>query len=152
MNKMMVLSGAAVLALAFESGAHADPMVLDCYNVKGKVVACKGNFPDGKPAAGAEFTLFNKDKVKMGSGKTDEHGVYLFKAPPDEYIVVIAAPPLLSSLPSNDIDAKSERPGWGGDWVDVDAVDRLDKMKLWQEQFLSEKGPLIEKAEDGHDK
>jgi len=39
MNKMMVLSGAALLAFGFGGAAKADQKVLDCYNVKGHVVA-----------------------------------------------------------------------------------------------------------------
>jgi len=152
MNRLMVLGGAVVLALAVESGAHAESMILDCYNVKGKVVACQGSYPDGNVAAGAEVTLFSKDKIKLGSGKADEHGVYLFKAPSDEYIVVIAGPSLLSSLSSPDIPAKPQRPGWDGNWVPFTAVDRLDKMEQWQDQFLSEKAPLIDKLEGNLDK
>ncbi len=121
MNRMMLLSSAAMLAIGFAGTAHADPKVLDCYNVKGQVIACQSNYPDGSAAANAEFTLYSKDKKTMlGHGKMDKHGVYLFKAPPtdeyDEYIVVVAGPSLLSSLPSTDITSRAQRPGWGGDW------------------------------------
>lgn len=152
MNKMMVLSGAVILALGFGGAAKADQKVLDCYNVKRQVVACKGNFPDGSDAAGADFTVFTKDrKTALGHGKMDKHGIYLFKAPPtdeyDEYIVVIAAPSLLSSLPSTDISARADRPGWGGDWVPMTAVDELDKLQQWRDQFLTETSPAADKVE-----
>lgn len=152
---MLNTTAALVLACAAWAGAAqaADTMVLDCYNVKGKVVACKGNYPDGTAAANADFTLFSKAHLKLGSGKTDEHGVYLFKAPPDEYIVVIGiAPDILTSLDSGSISSQPQRPGWNGDWVPVAAVDRLDQLKQWEDQFLSEKGPLIQKIEDNINK
>jgi hypothetical protein len=157
MNKMMMLSGAAILALGFGGTAQADPKVLDCYNVKGHVVACKGNFPDGTDAAGADFTLFTKDrKTALGHGKMDKHGIYLFKAPPtdeyDEYIVVIAGPSLLSDLTSTNITTRSDRPGWGGDWVPVTAVDELDKLQQWRDQFLSDTSPVADKVEQNVDR
>lgn len=152
MNKMMVLSGAAILALGFGGAAKAGQKVLDCYNVKGHVVACKGNFADGSDAAGADFTLFTKDrKVKLGQGKMDKHGIYLFKAPPveeyDEYIVVLAGPSLLQTLPSSEITSRADRPGWGGDWVPITAVDELDKLQQWRDQFLVETSPVADKVE-----
>ena len=153
MNKMMRLSGAAILACGFMGAAEAaDPKALDCYNVKGHVVACKASFPDGTDAANADFTLFTKDrKVKLGAGKTDKHGIYLFKAPPteeyDEYIVVIAAPSLISTLPSTNITARADRPGWSGDWVPITAVDELDKLQQWRDQFLTDTSPVADKVE-----
>jgi hypothetical protein len=149
MNRMIALSGAAAVMLGFAGEARAHTLYLDCYNVKGQVVACQGSFSDGSIAAGAPVTLYTESSEKLGSGTTDEHGVYLFKAPSDEYIVVIGIGPAhVSNLASPDISASPHRPGWNADWVPALTVDRLDKLQQWQDQFLAEKGPLVEKIEE----
>lgn len=152
-GKTMLSGMAALAAICVVDGARADPVVLDCYNVKGEVIACRGNFPDGTAASNADFTLYSKDNQPLGSGKTDENGVYLFKAPPDEYIVVIGlAPSLRTTLDSSAITAEPQRPGWNGDWVPITAVDKLDQLKQWEDQFIGEKPPLIQKIEEDLDK
>jgi hypothetical protein len=151
MNRMMVLSGAAVLTLAFASGAQADPRVLNCYNGKGEATTCQVNYPDGY-AAGADFARNPTDPVKVDGGKANGHEFPLLKTSSDEHIVVIAAPSLLSGLPSADVSAASPRPGLDGDWVSVAPVDRLDKMKQWQQQFLGEVSPVIDNAESNFDR
>jgi|GEM_PF-3145512 hypothetical protein len=149
MNRMMKLCAVAIAALGVAAPAGAHTLTVDCFNVKGQVVACQGGFSDGTVAAGAEFTLYSEESVKLGSGTTDEHGVVLFKAPDIDYIVVIGVGPAhVSSLASPDISATPHRPGWGGDWIPVVAVDRLEKLQQWRDQFLGETPPLIQKAEE----
>jgi len=148
MNRMMLLGGTALLAVGCTGTARAQTLLLDCYKVKGEVVACQSSSSDGKTVAGADFSLYSGTNTKLGSGKTDEHGVYIFKAPPQDYDVVVSAGPAhVTSLSSPDISTRPQRPGWGGDWVPVAAVDRLDKLQQWQAQFTSERPPLVEKIE-----
>jgi hypothetical protein len=153
MGVEMVVSGKWLLALGLglvaSGGAGAHTLLVDCYKVTEEIVACRGDYGDGQLAGQASFSLYDEKNVLLGTGKTDEHGVYVFRAPPVDYVVVITSGAAhVASLSSADIAAKPRRPGWGGDWVPVATVDRLQKMRQWEAQFTSEKAPLVQKLED----
>jgi hypothetical protein len=145
---MLVLCAGAAFAMSIGGPAVAHTLLIDCYNVAGGVVACRSLYANGELAPGAQVTLYSEQNVKLGEGKTDEHGVYLFKPPPDDYVVVITAGAAhITSLASPDIGEKPRRLGWGGDWIPVATVDRLQKLQQWEAQFTSERAPLVERAE-----
>ncbi len=143
------LAGLALLGLTAGGSAGAHTLLIDCYNAAEGVVACRSLFANGEPAPGAEVTLYSEENQKLGTGTTDQHGVFLFKPPVQDYVVVISAGAAhVTSLASPDIGEKPRRTGWGGDWIPVATVDRLQKLQQWEAQFTSEKAPLVKRAEE----
>jgi hypothetical protein len=141
MNRMMMLSGAAVLALIAGGTASAQTKILNCYNAKGETIACRTNYGPSAPTPVAGTISHAKTPVKLGNGNPS-------KGSAEESVVVVGVGPEPASiLPSATAPTRSARPGLGGDWVPVVAVDRLDKLNQWQAEFLGEKAPVVEAVE-----
>jgi hypothetical protein len=136
MNRTMVLSAAAILALVVGGTASAQTKILNCYDATGKVIACPSNYgkSPAPPPAGSIYQA--KSKTKIGNGTPS-------KAPTQEQVVVVGVGPEPESiLPAPAAPARASRPGLGGDWVPITAVDRLDKLQQWQAEFLGEPAPI----------
>lgn len=143
-----MLAGAAML-VALGGAGEPNQLQLDCYKVKADVVACRVSQASDAPVPGAVITLYDRQHRQLGRGQPDLRGVYVFKAPPEDYVVVATSKGTqLATLSSADLGEAPHRPGWGGDWVPAAAVDRLQAMQSWRDQFLAEKGPLIQRTED----
>ena len=111
MNRMLMLSGAMVLALAASGTASAGTQVLDCYGANDRVVACAADYGDAKAA------------------------------PTEEQIVVVGVRPDWAAIPTDSQPAAgSYRPGLGGDWAPVVTTNEEDKLQQWQGTFLSGEG------------
>jgi len=135
MNRTMVLS-TAILALVVGGTASAQTKILDCYNTTGKVIACPSNYgkSPAPPPAGSIYEA--KGKTKIGNGTPS-------KASAQEQVVVVGVGPEPASiLPAPAAPTRASRPGLGGDWVPITAVDRLDKLQQWQAEFLGERSSL----------
>jgi hypothetical protein len=129
MNRMLMLSGAMVLALAASGAARADSQILDCYGANGQVVTCAADFGDAKPVPRADHR-FHSTEIQSTS-------------PTEEQIVVIGVRPDRDAIPTDWYAAtRSNRPGLGGDWVPVVATNTEDKLQQWQATFLGDEGLL----------
>lgn len=147
MNRLILAS--ALLAALGAGRAEAHQLFLDCFEVREGVIACRSDYSTGEPATGAAYTLYSEKNVELGRIATDNRGVTLFKAPPEDYVVVVTTGAAhVASLASTEISSKPHRPGWGGDWVEPASVDRLAKLRDWQSQFLADKAPLVKRAEE----
>jgi hypothetical protein len=136
MNRTMVLSATAILSLVVGGTASAQTKILDCYNAAGKVIACPSNYgkAPAPPPAGSIYEA--KKNTKIGNGTPS-------KAPAQEQVVVVGVGPEPDSiLPAPVAPTRASRPGLGGDWVPITAVDRLDKLQQWQDEFLGERAPI----------
>ena len=111
MTRMLMLSGAMVLALATSGTARAATQILDCYGANGQVVACAADY---------------------GAAKT---------TPAEEQIVVVGIRPDWDASSAESHPAtRSSRPGLGGDWTPVVATNPTDQLQQWQTTFLSGEG------------
>jgi hypothetical protein len=129
MNRMLMLSGAMVLALAASGTASAGTRILDCYDANGRVVTCAADYGNAEAAPGAGH-LFHG--TNAASAATTE-----------EQIVVVGVRPDWDAIPTDAAPAtRSSRPGLGGDWVPVVATNPEDKLQQWQGTFLGGKGLL----------
>jgi hypothetical protein len=123
MNRMLMLSGAMVLALAGSGTASARTQILDCYGANGQVVACAADYGDAAAAPGTDHPFHRTDARSM--------------SPTEERIVVVGVRPDRDALPTDLHPAtRSSRPGLGGDWVPVVATSPLDQLQQWQATFL----------------
>lgn len=111
MNRMLMLSGAMVLALTTSGAARAATQILDCYGANGQVVACVADYGDAKAV------------------------------PTEEQIVVVGVRPDWDAIPTDSHPAeRSSRPGLGGDWVPVVATNPVDQLQQWQATFQGGEG------------
>jgi len=129
MNRMLMLSGAMVLALAASGTANAASQVLDCYGANGRVVTCAADFGDAKPVPRAHYQFHSTETRSAG--------------PNEEQIVVVGVRPDRDVIPTDSYAAmRSSRPGVGGDWLPAAATTSEDKLQQWQATYLSGEGLL----------
>jgi len=123
MSRMLMLSGAMVLALAASGTARAESQILDCYGANGRVVACAADYPDIKPAPRTHTTQMRST------------------APTEEEIVVVGVRPDWDTIPTySHPGTRLDRPGVGGDWMPAAATSAEDKLQQWQATFLGGEG------------
>jgi hypothetical protein len=124
MNKMLMLGGAIVLALAGSAPASAGTRILDCYGTNGRVVACATDYGPVEPAP-----VLSHQFHQAGAQST---------VPAEEQIVVVGVRPDWAAIPTgSQIVTRSSRPGIGGDWLPVVATSPEDKLQQWRATFLS---------------
>ena len=127
MNRILMLSGAMVLALVASGTASAGTQILDCYSATGRAVACATDYGNAEAALDAGRPLHLMDAQST--------------APTDEQIVVVGVRPDWDAIPTDSHPAtRSFRPGQGGDWVPVVATTPEDKLQQWQGNFLGGEG------------
>ncbi len=138
MNRTMVLSTTAMLALIVGATANAQTKILDCYNATGKVIACPSDYGK-RPAPPPSGTIYQaKANTKIGNNTPPKA-----PTPAQEQVVVVGVGPGPASLlPAPAAPTRASRPGLGGDWVPITPVDPLDKLQQWQAEFLGEPAPL----------
>jgi hypothetical protein len=128
-NRMLMLSGAMILAFAVNGVASAATQVLDCYRPNGQAVACMADYAidEAAPSAGHIFHL-NDNPPAVPTG--------------EEIMVIGDAPELDVSLANPNATTSSGRPGLVGDWIPVVGTDPLDKLQRWEAAFLGGEGLL----------
>jgi len=83
---------AGIAALISYSTADAHTLRVECKKTSASDVVCRGLFSDGEVARAMTIQLIDEDTDKvLATGKTDVEGKYSFKAPKQEYSVVIQA-------------------------------------------------------------
>jgi hypothetical protein len=127
MNRMLILSGAMVLALAGSGTASAGTQILDCYGAKDRIIACAADYGTVEPAPVASHQ-FHQTDVRSTE-------------PTEEQIVVVGVRPDWDAVPTDlQTATRSSRPGMSGDWVPVVATSPEDKLQQWQATFLGGEG------------
>ena len=124
MNRMLMLSGAFVLALAGSGTANAGTQILDCYGANGRVIACAADYGAAQPVPVASHQFRQTNAQSTGST--------------EEQIVVVGIRPDWDAISTDSETAtRSSRPGTGGDWLPVVATNPEDKLQQWQATYLS---------------
>jgi hypothetical protein len=126
MNRMLMLSGAMVLALVTGGTANAGGKGLDCHDANGRAIACAAEFGDANAArASRVFQVTNTGAP----------------APEEEQVIVVRSRPIPEAIPNNPYaTSRATRPGRGGDWTPVVATSPQDQLQQWRDTYLSGDG------------
>ena len=87
--KFVMGSAVAVFALVLAGAADAHSLRVQCKKLGGDNIVCRSLFTDGEVARNMAVQLIDENDRVLASGRTDAQGTYAFKAPMDEYNVVV---------------------------------------------------------------
>jgi hypothetical protein len=89
--KFAIGSAVVVFAWMLAGAADAHSLRVQCKKLGGDNVVCRSLFTDGEVARNMAVQLVDENDRVLASGRTDAQGAYAFKAPMDEYNIVVEA-------------------------------------------------------------